>query len=189
MQDRRTSNKPSNKTAANVVSASCVSGFLKAAFVPLSAFVYSCSALSENLLHTPPRLFRKAIEHALKAFCKWPCGCSFSSGMIKSMKARPFPSPGITTKLETKLQLACCSMEMLSGRTTACFMDGLVVLVNIKDTFMPPDVESGFPVPVFIASPLLLAFRARRSVACVSLRKIRSNSSLYPGHCLRDLVH
>lgn len=59
---------------------------------------------------------------------------------------------------------------------------------NVGDTKDSGELESDFS-DFCATDPFLLALRALRSVACVSLRKTRSNSSLYPGHCLRDLAH
>ena len=51
------------------------------------------------------------------------------------------------------------------------------------------NLTAGFFTTGLFAAGLLAVLRALRSVACVSLRRTMSNSSLYPGHCRLDLAH
>lgn len=51
-----------------------------------------------------------------------------------------------------------------------------------------PELEPPLPADIF-CFPFLLALWTLRSVALVTLRKTRSKSSLYPGHCFLALRH
>lgn len=53
-----------------------------------------------------------------------------------------------------------------------------------------PELEPSLPAAAdAFCFPFLLALWTRRSVALVTLRKTKSKSSLYPGHCLLALRH
>jgi hypothetical protein len=102
--------------------------------------------------------------------------------------------------LETKWQLACVSVLIWMAGMTASSKGDLrrvvvmvVVVVVVGGGGRRAEVlDSASAVPCFLAAAadkvFLLARWARFSVARVSLRNMRSNSSLYPGHCRLDLA-
>lgn len=103
-----------------------------------------------------------------------------------------FPCCGTRTKLDRKWQVARVSMGtcnagvmvMPDGDLVRSFLD-----VGESSSCGEMGVIGSCPAfPILAVAParFLFPLRARFSVALVSLRKTRSNSSLYPGHWRRD---
>jgi hypothetical protein len=177
-----------------------------AKFVALNAFTYSPNACSGKSTPSEDTRFpREERAQALKACWRWAALPSiFMSGIKKSMKPLVPPGRGSSTKLETKWHCACVSVGMRMAGITAISKGDLL---KLKHPLTSPELEepaesggsaqslSGPREDALLEEelaaevlPFLLAFCALRSVALVSLRSIRSNSSLYPGHWRRDLV-
>jgi hypothetical protein len=176
---------------ASVESVFATSGSCKALNVRLRDRVYSPRALSPmSVLYAWGWFPSDAIAQALKACWKWSFGSSaFNSGKRYSMKPLVLPCRGTKIKLETKWHDACCSTDTDRVGPRRRPGDGGSSLSSGDRLWSDSVSDEAACLPSFAAMALLFALRALFSVASVSFRKTRSNSSLYPGHCRRDLLH
>jgi len=98
------------------------------------------------------------------------------------MKPRVLPWRGTKTKFDRKWHAARVSVGMAMAGCRAC-SKGLFAAGRAAEDSLVLDKDPS------CQRAFLLALCAFRSVDLVSFRSIKSNSSLYPGHCRLDLAH
>jgi hypothetical protein len=193
LSDVMVSKKPSSKIDATVESCFCWAGFWRAKLICFSALAYRPIAWGISPLPFALGLFASdAIATAENATLKWDSLFSvLMRGTRKSNHPLDVASCGVCTKLCKKKHDACCSMGTVKVLVTNEIDDSESVgdiRVSAPLAFMfscgmlENPICSFWNIVVLVLLPGTTNFRALLSVACVSFRKTRSKSSLYPGH-------